>query len=222
MKKLFQIVFACTLMLIAATALAAKQEKVLICHVGNETGLGGEVYLDDPTCTPSDANGYFCPDAGKIDLIVVAKVSKHLNNPNHEWDGISDYEPSDVSASGDGKEDSDFNGVDDGCELPEVCPCVGAGIPEWDVAAQGTAGWDISGFNCGCGPDTWCAWESDPYTWVLAIENEAGNECGGVDPSYRYWCAGDSGGSGGFTSAIEITEEQHLACVEAILDYSNQ
>ena len=123
MKKLFQIVLACILMLIAATALATKQEKVLICHVGNETGLGGEVYLDDPTCTPSDANGYFCPDAGKIDLIVVAKVSKHLNNPNHEWDGISDYEPSDVGASGDGTEDSDGDGIDDGCQPPETCPC---------------------------------------------------------------------------------------------------
>jgi len=123
MKKLIQIIFACTLMFIATTALAAKQEKVLICHVGNEMGPNGEVYLDDPTCTPSDANGYFCPDAGKIDLIVVAKVSKHLNNPNHEWDGISDYEPSDVRASGDGTEDNDGDGIDDGCQPPETCPC---------------------------------------------------------------------------------------------------
>jgi hypothetical protein len=99
--KLTRIVFAFALVLFAATALADRQEKTLICHVGNEEGV----------------------DAGKIDLIVVANSSNHLDNPSHYWDGISDYEPSEANASGDGTEDSDGNGVDDGCEPAETCPC---------------------------------------------------------------------------------------------------
>lgn len=101
-----------------------QKEKIRICHVGNEMGPNGEVY--DPACVPGEDNDYFCADAGKIDLIVTAKPAKHLNNPSHEWDGISDYEPSEIGASGDGTEDSDGNGVDDGCEPADVCPC-------WDV-----------------------------------------------------------------------------------------
>ena len=110
-------------LILTAVNVSAKQEKVLLCHVGNETGRGGEVYLDDPDCVPNDLNNYFCPDAGKIDLIVVAKSAKHLNNSSHMWDGISDYEPSEVGASGEGTEDSDGNGIDDGCEPIDVCPC---------------------------------------------------------------------------------------------------
>ena len=114
--KLFQTVFVCTLMLIATTVVAAKQEKELICHVGNEVGPDGEVYLDDPGCIPIEENDYFCPDAGKIDLIQVAKRAKHLGNPSHTYDGISDYTPEEVYASGEGKEDSNGDGIDDGCE----------------------------------------------------------------------------------------------------------
>ena len=114
--KLFQTVFVCTLMLIATTAVAAKQEKELICHVGSEVGPGGEVYLDDPGCIPIEENDYFCPDAGKIDLILVAKRARHLGNPSHMYDGISDYTPEEVYASGDGKDDSNGDGIDDGCE----------------------------------------------------------------------------------------------------------
>jgi hypothetical protein len=112
-------------MLFAATGFAAKKEKDLICHVGNEEGPGGETYLDDPGCVPIEENGYFCPDAGKIDLIEVANSSKHLNNPSHTYDGIDDYLPEDVGASGEGDEDSNGDGVDDGCEPPVVasCPC---------------------------------------------------------------------------------------------------
>jgi hypothetical protein len=58
-------------MLFAATGCAAKKEKTLICHVGNEEGLGGETYLDNPGCAPIEENEYFCPDAGKIDPIEV-------------------------------------------------------------------------------------------------------------------------------------------------------
>lgn len=74
LKYLLSIVYV----LFASTALAAKPVKPLVCHVGNETGPNGEVYLDDPGCVPVEDNGYFCPDAGKIDLIEVAKADKHL------------------------------------------------------------------------------------------------------------------------------------------------
>ena len=112
--------------MLASNALAAKPEKNLICHVGNEVGPGGEVYLDDPGCMPHEDNSYFCPDAGKIDLIEVAKQAKHLGNDAHSYDGISDYQPGELGASGEGKEDSDDNGIDDGCEPPDLlltCPC---------------------------------------------------------------------------------------------------
>jgi hypothetical protein len=119
--KLIQWLLLITLMLVASTALAARQDKTLICHVGNEEGPNGEVY--DPNCVPEPANGYFCADAGKIDLILVARRAKHLGNPAHEYDGIFDYEPGDVGASGDGTEDSNGDGIDDGCEPSEDCPC---------------------------------------------------------------------------------------------------
>jgi hypothetical protein len=121
--RLIKIVLTVTLMLFAATGFAAKKEKTLICHVGNEEGPGGETYLDDPGCMPIEDNGYFCPDAGKIDLIEVSKTAKHLGNLSHEYDGISDYLPEDVYASGEGQEDSNEDGIDDGCEpLPGDTP----------------------------------------------------------------------------------------------------
>ena len=105
-------------MLTATTVVAAKQEKELVCHVGSEVGPGPDFddYLDDPGCIPIEENNYFCPDAGKIDLISVAKASKHLGKPSHMYDGISDYTPEEVYASGDSKEDSNGDGIDDGCE----------------------------------------------------------------------------------------------------------
>lgn len=108
---------------LAATGVAASPDKGLVCHVGNEAGPAGEVYLDDPDCVPGEDNGYFCPDAGKVDLLVVGNVGAHLDNDSHSWDELSDYDPAEVGASGDGTEDSDGNGVDDGCEPPRPCPC---------------------------------------------------------------------------------------------------
>ena len=56
--------------LLAAGAAVAKQEKTLICHVGNELGSDGATYLENPDCTPPagyTAEDYVCPDAGKVD-----------------------------------------------------------------------------------------------------------------------------------------------------------
>ena len=116
--KIVKIMFAVTLMLFATTGFAAKKEKDLICHVGSEEGPGGETYLDDPGCVPVEENGYFCPDAGKIDLIEVSKKANHLGNLSHTYGGISDYRPGSLGASGEGSEDSDGDGIDDGCEFP--------------------------------------------------------------------------------------------------------
>lgn len=119
--RLLQVILAITFLLFTVTGFAARQEKILICHVGNELGPNGEEY--DSTCVPEEANGYCSADAGKIDLILVPENAKHLGNPSHEYGGISDYEPGDVGASGDGTEDSNGDGIDDGCEPPEACPC---------------------------------------------------------------------------------------------------
>jgi hypothetical protein len=136
MRRLYmyftRILLAIVFVLFASTALAAKPDKTLVCHVGNEEGPGGEVYLDDPGCVPIEENEYFCPDAGKIDLIEVAKPGKHLDNDSHSYDGISDYLPGDIDASGEGKEDSNGDGVDDGCEPLDpllACPC-------WDTFTE--------------------------------------------------------------------------------------
>jgi len=116
---------AVALLLAASTAVA--MDKVAICHVGNVAGPNGETY--DPYCVPNDANDYFCPDAGKIDLIVVPEnaASNHLDNPSHYWDGWFDYDPLAEGATGEGTEDANGDGIDDGCEIPDKCPC-------WDVS----------------------------------------------------------------------------------------
>ncbi len=100
---------------------AAKRSKTLVCHVGNEAGPAGEGY--DPSCLPGASNGWFCPDAGKIDLLEVADASKHLGNSAHAFGGVADYEPLSKGASGVGKDDGDGNGIDDGCEVAPSCPC---------------------------------------------------------------------------------------------------
>ncbi len=88
-----------------------KDHKVAVCHVGHK------LPLYDPACTEN------CGDAGKIDLIFVTPkaAEKHLNNPDHTFDGVSDYLPGDEGASGEGSEDTSDDGVyvDDGCVIPD-------------------------------------------------------------------------------------------------------
>jgi hypothetical protein len=117
------LVVASVVALLAETATAGPKPKSLVCHVGSTEGPSGETYLDDPACVPAFENGYFCPDAGKVDLIVVASAQKHLNSPGHAYGGLSDYEPGDVGAAGDSTEDGNGNGIDDGCEPQQDCPC---------------------------------------------------------------------------------------------------
>jgi hypothetical protein len=109
--------------LLAEAAAAGPKPKALICHVGSTEGPSGETYLDNPNCVPAFENGYFCPDAGKVDLIVVTSTRTHLQSPSHSYGGLSDYEPDDVGAGGDSTEDHNGNGIDDGCEPEQDCPC---------------------------------------------------------------------------------------------------
>lgn len=98
--KLIQAVLAVTYMLFSANGFAGKAEKVLICHVSS--------------------------DDGTIQLINVSQNSNHLGNESHFFEGISDYEPSEIGASGEGTEDTNGDGIDDGCEPAQDCPC-------WDL-----------------------------------------------------------------------------------------
>jgi len=160
--------------LLAAGAAVAKQEKTLICHVGNELGSDGATYLENPDCTPPEgytAEDYVCPDAGKVDLIVVAKARKHLENESHFWDGMFDYEPSEVGASGQGTDDSNGDGIDDGCEpAAAACPCWDeAGLQQIVNSAQNLEERTIN-------PTTSCIAPDYPGSATLEDENPPFNE----------------------------------------------
>ena len=201
--NLIKLFIFCTVLLAAATV-HAKSEKVLVCHVGSATGPQGETWLDDPDCVPGEDNGYFCPDAGKIDLIVVPANANHLDNPSHEWAGIADYDPIELGASGQGTEDSNGDGIDDGCELSSPCPC-------WNEAElqQVTADNQLDNSSC-----------DNPSVYPLAAQIQDDQE--GVD----------DGVEGGFTAGavvndmfcnlrdagidLSISETEAMACIEQI------
>lgn len=207
----FKFFVACTLLLVA-NAVCAKQEKMLICHVGNETGPGGETYLDDPDCVPSDLNDYFCPDAGKIDLIVVAEKSayKHLGNVSHYWDGISDYDPIVMGANAEGTEDSDGNGVDDGCEIPDECPC-------WDeidllaVTEDTYYGVSCNVYNWGYPNFAGLQGFGDPYPSTFFAGNSSATDPVGGIP----YCDGHFS-DGTFDQQMYISDEEANACISQI------
>jgi hypothetical protein len=100
------------------------REKTPVCHVGSETGPNGETYLDDRGCLPNVENGYFCPDAGKVDLIYVGNPKGHLGGDDararHDYNGLSDYPPIDPTVAN-ADMDVDHDGVDEGCELEPLC-----------------------------------------------------------------------------------------------------
>ena len=122
-----RILLSIVFVLFTSTAQAAKPDKTLVCHVGNEYGPEDQVY--DPTCEPDEF--YDCSaDAGKVDLILVSAKAKHVGNEAHTFvDGTGypweDYYP--VDGIGDDPadfEEGDVVGIDQGCELAEEsCPC---------------------------------------------------------------------------------------------------
>lgn len=197
------------ILLVAAQNVFARQAKMLVCHVGNDAGPGGETYLDDPDCVPSDLNNYFCPDAGKIDLIVIAEkaAANHLSNSSHYWDGISDYDPLEMGASGDGTEDTDGDGIDEGCEIAGDCPC-------WDeVELQQVTAANQDSFSC-----------SDPeasdYPLEALIQDDAvlpdGIEGGflAINSNDQRLCTTRDE----FRLEVGITAEEANACIEQIAD----
>ena len=135
--RLSRLILFLIFVLFASAALAAKPEKSLVCHVGSDRGSADQAYLDNIDCTPTEGwdvevSGEFnCPEAGKVDLILVSTKAKHVGNPSHSFDDDGylweDYTPED----GIGDDPADFEegdvlGIDRGCELPEVnlaCPC---------------------------------------------------------------------------------------------------
>ena len=119
-SKFLLITLVCCLS--AGGSLAAR-DKEAICHVGTEVGPNGETYLDDPGCHPNEENNYFCPDAGKVDLIYVGNIRGHMpeHDPErHSFNGRSDgyaVAPDAPNAN----VDIDGDGIDEGCEVQPVC-----------------------------------------------------------------------------------------------------
>ena len=122
----FTTIIAVGMFMTASTALAAKPDKTLVCHVGSELGSNDESYQDNPDCTiPVGWVGdYNCPDAGKVDLISVSQNAKHIGNPAHyfmdsdtfEWE---DYSPEEgVGVNPADYEEGEVIGIDAGCEFP--------------------------------------------------------------------------------------------------------
>lgn len=224
--KLARIFLSLVFVLSASIALAAKPAKVLVCHVGNEVGPGGEDYLDDPGCVPVEENGYFCPDAGKIDLISVAKVRGHLQNPSHTYDGISDYLPEDVGASGVGNEDSNGDGIDDGCQPPAppgACPC-------WTSADLALLSQKLNEQGPGSNPQCWGTppdnaikdeWNvpAEPFKTIQLIYNSLPS----LDACYFVNWSYDAGGVSQNLSTwiTPLTQDEEDACAADVVKLQN-
>ena len=154
----FTAIIAVGMFMTASTALAAKPENILVCHVGNELGSNDESYQQNPDCLilppyDGDPADYICPDAGKIDLILVSTKAKHIGNPAHSWEDDTgypweDYSPEDgIGDDPDDFEEGDVVGIDQGCELPEdniSCPCNDPDVhPTWVDITNGNIPLDL-------------------------------------------------------------------------------
>lgn len=167
-----RIMIAMSLLVASATALADNPNaKILVCHVGSTLSSADETYMENQDCTPPEGwEGEFtCPDAGKIDLILVPPNAKHIGNATHAYDGIEDYAPLIADA---GSNPADFedntqpaDGIDDGCEAPVTAPkTVFVTSTLHDGSLGGLAGADAvcQGLAAGAGLEgTYKAWLSD-------------------------------------------------------------
>lgn len=182
-----KLVIVSILLFSCGNLLASSTPKMLVCHVG---------------------------DAGQIDLIVVAANSNHLDNASHSFEGLWDYEPSEVGATGEGTEDFDGDGVDEGCEPPviETCPC-------WDEAELQAVTGGIEGNQS---LDNSCnAPLVSSLPIVARIENVSGSTPG-VEGSFT---AADFGGGNTFCQTRDfdpffqlITSVEAASCMEQIVD----
>ena len=160
----------------------------------------------EPKLTVCHANAL-----GVIDLLVVSASSSHLGNASHSFDGIMDYEPSEVGATGTGTEDFDGDGVDEGCEPPVgvACPC----WEEADLQAV-TAENQNLGASCDQGGVS-----SLPF--AARVENASGSTPG-VEGSFT---AADFGAGNTFCQTRDfepffqvISAEEAASCIEQIVD----
>lgn len=167
---------------------AAKAPKVLVCHVGGD---------------------------GTINLILVSANSSHLGNDSHSFDGLTDYEPADIGASGDGTEDLDGDGIDEGCEPPigVACPCW---VPD-DLMAV-TEENKADDFSCDTGS----------FLPFLASIETGNNEPGVaeafgaiLDPVLGSLCQ-TSEGQGETPSGLDITDEEAESCISQIVFRCNE
>lgn len=169
-------------LLLSASLFAAKPDKELVCHVGSQLGSNGESYQENPNCDilppyVGDAADYICPDAGKIDLILVAKRANHLGNEAHAFNGLSDYEPFKENAGSDPNDFEDINGpdgIDDGCELEELltCPCwadqtLSETVTQLDAWLAADAALGLSTSHCEPGDSI--VWFADPQAGVVRL-----------------------------------------------------
>lgn len=172
-------------LLLSTSLFAAKPEKELVCHVGSQLGSNGESYQENPNCDilppyVGDAADYICPDAGKIDLILVSERANHLGNEAHAFDGLSDYEPFKENAGSDPNDFEDINGpdgIDDGCELEELltCPCwagqtLSETVTQLDAWFAADAALGLSSQSCSLNPfDHHIVWFTDPSVAVVRL-----------------------------------------------------
>jgi len=173
-------------LLLSASLFAAAPDKELVCHVGSQLGSNGESYQENPNCDMllpyvGDAADYICPDAGKIDLILVSKRANHLGNEAHAFNGLSDYEPFKENAGSDPNDFEDINGpdgIDDGCELEELltCPCwagqtLSETVTQLDAWFAADAYLGSSTPNCvsGGASDDFIVWFTDPSVAVVRL-----------------------------------------------------
>lgn len=187
--NVLKLVVVSIFLIASGNLLAAKQPKLAVCHVGGD---------------------------GEINLLVVSANSNHLGNASHSYDGILDYEPSEVGATGIGTEDFDGDGVDEGCEPPVgvACPC----WEEGDLQAV-TAENQNFGASCDLGGVSF-------LPFVARVENSLGFGLPERNPEIEGgFTAADFGDGSPFCQTRDyepflliISGEEAASCIEHIVD----
>jgi hypothetical protein len=162
---------------------AGKVPKVLVCHVGEE---------------------------GTIDLILVSGNSSHIGNAAHSFEGLEDYTPDSVGASGSGTEDFDGDGVDEGCEPPEVASC-----PCWELMDLTAVTAENQSLELSC---------NDPEVSNLPVSAGIQNEPGSTEVEGGFFAADFGGGNSSCQTrdfepfVMAISPEEAASCIEQIVD----
>lgn len=182
--KVFKLVLVSILLFGSGNLLAAKAPKVLVCHVGGD---------------------------GTVNLILVSANSNHLGNAKHNFDGLTDYEPATIGASGEGTEDIDGDGIDEGCEPPAGVPC-----PCWDEEDLTAVTEENISLVFSC--------DALPFL-PFAATIETDNNQPGITESFSaaLFAPGEgfcqfSEGFGEFADGLPATDEEAASCISQIVD----